>query len=453
MAAPNRPQRRLAVVRDDLRDRLWPLPTFAVALALVGAVALTGLDRAVDAELSPTFRSWVFGGDADAARSLLSSIATAVMTVTSLTFSLTVVTLQLASSQYSPRLLRTFTQAPYVQRTLALFLSTFVFTLTVMRSVRSADDSSGDDFVPRIAVTLAFGFTVASVVTLVVFLARLAESIRPESILRTVHDDAVATARRTLEGATTLAEHEVAPRGRALPLRAARSGFLVTVELDALRRRAEEHDAVVLLEAPVGSSVVGGTTIGHTWSHDPDRVLPDDVREALQEAVDEAVTVGRERTAVDDVTFGLQQITDVALKALSPGVNDPTTAVHALGRSAAVVAVLATLPLGDVVREDEAGVRRVVLRQPDLRDVLRRAVGHPLHYGVGDTQVVARLYQLLAEVAEACGTAADRRAVRAQLDVVVEADRAQERSRADRDHLANAARRAYDALDGPLRDR
>lgn len=453
MAVTNRPQRRLAMVRDDLRDRLWPLPTFAVALALVGAVALTGLDGAVDADLPPAFRSWVFGGDADAARSLLSSIATAVMTVTSLTFSLTVVTLQLASSQYSPRLLRTFTQAPYVQRTLALFLSTFVFTLAVMRSVRSADDGAGDDFVPRIAVTLAFAFTVASVVTLVVFLARLAESIRPESILRTVHDEAVATARRTLKGATTLAEHHVAPRAGAVPLRAPRSGFLVTVEVDALVRRAQEHDAVVLLSSAVGSSVVGGTTIGHAWSHDPDRLLPTEAREALQEAVDEAVEVGRERTSVDDVTFGLQQITDVALKALSPGVNDPTTAVHALGRSAAVVAVLATLPLGDVVLDDEAGVRRVVLHQPDLPDVLRQAVGHPLHYGLGDTQVTSRLYQLLGEVAEVCGTATDRRAVRAQLDAVVEADRAQDRSRADRAHLAGVARQAYAALDGPLRDR
>ena len=143
-----------ATVIDYVRSSLWPLPAFAIVVALAAAVTLTTIDRRVEG-LPDVYASLIFGGDAAAARSVLESVAGSVITVTALTFSLTVVTLQLASSQFSPRLLRMFTRDRVVQGTLSLFLGTFVFTLTVLRVVRSASDS-GPEFVPRLSVTATY---------------------------------------------------------------------------------------------------------------------------------------------------------------------------------------------------------------------------------------------------------------------------------------------------------
>lgn len=149
----------------------------------------------MDDALPPWLTAALFGGDAGAASTLLDAISSSLITVTSLTFSLTVVTLQLASSQFSPRLLRTFTSDLFVQATLAVFLSTFTYALTVLRAVRSGNSGS-TAFVPRISVTFAFVLGIVSVLGLVLFLAHLARTIRVETMLRGVHDDASATLRR-----------------------------------------------------------------------------------------------------------------------------------------------------------------------------------------------------------------------------------------------------------------
>jgi uncharacterized membrane protein len=157
----------------------------AVALAVVLGVALPALDAAVDGELPENVGALLVSGGPEAARSILQAISGSIITVTSLTFSLTVVTLQLASSQFSPRLLRTFTSDRFVHGTLALFLAAFAFALTVLRSVR--DEGSGNTaFVPEISVTVTFALAIASVVGLVLFLAHLAREIRVETMMRRV---------------------------------------------------------------------------------------------------------------------------------------------------------------------------------------------------------------------------------------------------------------------------
>ena len=182
---------RSAVSRgqDTLRTELWPLPTLGVSVAVVLGVLLPRLDARLDDALPDATGVYLFGGGADAARTVLGAVASSLITVTSLTFSLTVVTLQLASSQFSPRLLRTFTRDRFVHVTLALFLATFTYALTVLRVVRTADEGQSV-FVPQISVTLAFVLAIASVVGLVLFLAHLAREIRVETMLLNVHTDA-----------------------------------------------------------------------------------------------------------------------------------------------------------------------------------------------------------------------------------------------------------------------
>jgi uncharacterized membrane protein len=389
-----------AVVRDAFLTRLWPLPTIAVVLAVLLGLSVPEVDAAIDGDLSNRVGGWLFGGDANAARALLGAIASSMITVTALTFSLTVVTLQLASSQFSPRLLRTFTRDKFVQLTLALFLATFTYALTVLRAVRGAGDGGGaGELVPKLAVTLAFVLTLASVVGLVLFLAHLTAQIRVETMLRNVHRDAAETMRSVLGERDTDAEPDgpLRPPAHARTLLAADDGFLTWVDHEGLLAIAEEEDAVVRLDAHPGAFVVRGTPVGSTWSSAPGPVSKE-TAERIADGVAGCIQVGFERTSAQDVGYGLRQLTDVANKALSPGINDPTTAIHALGHISALLCALSDRALGaQVVRGKDKRVR-VVLDRPDLGAYVDLALSQPRRYGAADPQVLQQIFQVLLDL-------------------------------------------------------
>lgn len=408
----------LGSFRQSLNTQLWPIPTLGVVLALGLGVGLPRMDAAIDQDLSPTVTAFLFGGGPGAARTVLQAIAGSLVTVTSLTFSLTVVTLQLASSQFSPRLLRTFTSDRFVHVTLALFLSTFTYSLTVLRTVRTVDESQ-DAFVPQVSVTAAYLLGLASVVGLVLFLAHLVTQIRVETMLRNVHRDATQTARRltTEHGSPHGSETAdlLTPPAGAWPVLARTSGFLLRVDEDALLAAAVDLDVDVLIDREPGSSLVAGTPVGAVWSRSACK-LDQSARDDVLKRIASTIVSGFEPTSFQDIGFGLRQLTDVATKALSPGVNDPTTAVHALGHSAALLCELACRDLGPRLLRDDHHRVRVVLRRPTLADLLETAVTQPRRYGASDPVVLQRLAALLREVAW-CTTEPDHRlAIELQLD-------------------------------------
>ncbi|MGV0789865.1 DUF2254 domain-containing protein [Mycolicibacterium sp. XJ2] len=441
-------QRRVLLV-DAWRTRLWPVPTVGVLLAIAGGIALTELDRALDDRLPATVTDVLFGGGPAAAREVLGAVATSMITVTSLTFSLTLVTLQLASSQFSPRLLRTFVRDRFVQRTLALFLATFTYALTVLRTVR--DD---EEFVPRIAVTLCFALTLLSVLALVLFLAHLVREIRVETMLRNVYADGLETACELLP--LEDAEDADAPPGvrftgipRSAPVvPAPASGFLVHADGGALLAAAVDHDAVIAVTRKPGAWLVAGTPVGRVW---PDRDGADfdaDQLATLCDRVSGAINTGNERTSVQDAAFAIRQLTDVAVKALSPGINDPTTAVHALGHSSALLCALAKRRLGPVILSDENGTPRVVLAGPEYAELLDEALAQPRYYGAADAAVLQRIVDLLGEVAW-CAVDSDQRAAVARQLALAKRDVAQQDFDPECRHaLLRACRSVESTLDG-----
>ena len=318
-------RRRYAVVVDAVRTQLWPLPAIGVVLAVGLAVLLTRLDTAGKFPQAVTDR--LFGGGADAARSVLVAISGSLITVTSLTFSLTVVTLQLASSQYSPRLLRPFTRDGFVHVTLTLFLATFVYSLTVLRAVRSAGPEQAE-VVPHVAVTGAYVLTVASVLMLVFFLSHLVREIRVETMLARVRAEAEDTIDRVLPPCPAGGDgpSQEPPRvddpdpddaDRFVAVLAGGSGFFTSVDEGALLDVATAENVVLLVDEEPGSLLVEGTPIGRVRSASGG-ALTADSRTRVQDVVARAVGTGRERTAAQDVAYGLRQITDVASRALSP---------------------------------------------------------------------------------------------------------------------------------------
>ncbi|MFI6458509.1 DUF2254 domain-containing protein [Streptosporangium amethystogenes] len=440
---------RWQILSDAWRVQLWPLPTLGVLVAVGLGVGLPHLDAHVDDGLPAGVTAYLFSGGPEAARTVLSTVASSLITVTSLTFSLTVVTLQLASSQYSPRLLRTFTQDRLVHVTLALLLTTFIYAVTVLRTVR-ASLSDQAAFVPQLSVTAAYLLALISVVALVVFLAHLARQIRVESLLRAVHAEADATLRRCLDEKRPIgtADVPVIPMAGAASLCARSSGFLTSVDEKTLLAAATDAGAVVLLDRFPGDSLIAGTPIGVVWALDGGKALDQETVAALTERAADAVNTGYERTAAQDIAFGLRQIIDVAIKALSPGINDPTTAVHALGHAAALLCEAVGRDLGPRLLLDESGRVRVMLRSPDFPMLLELAVAQPRHYGAADPDVLERLFMLLREVAWSTQRLEHHRAVAEQLIRLSATARTQGHDRVEQARVDNLARSVREALVG-----
>ena len=391
-------------IRDSLRAQLWPIPAIGVVLALILGTIIPNLDAAIDGSLPQWLDAIVFSGDAGAARTVLDAVSSSLITVTSLTFSLTVVTLQLASSQFSPRLLRTFTGDIFVQVTLAIFLSTFTYSLTVLRSVRSEEESVAA-FVPRIAVSVSFFLAIASVLALVFFLAHVTSQIRVETILEKVHAAASATASDSLERLdapktddTPTPVGPLTPPPDTLIVSSWRSGFLLRIDQDILLELATSLDAYIRFDRIPGSFVVERTPIARIWREGPGS-FSDEEQEQIDSSLKAAMNFGAERTGTQDVGYGLRQLVDVVNKALSPGVNDPTTAVHGLGYISAFLSELAQYQLGPVVFADSKETVRVECARYGFGDYLEIAINQPRHYGGSDSFVARRVLQLLRDLA------------------------------------------------------
>jgi uncharacterized membrane protein len=388
---------RSAQWMDALRTQLWPLPTVAVALAVVLGTGLPALDASVDGQLPESVTVILFSGGPEAARSVLQAISGSLITVTSLTFSLTVVTLQLASSQFSPRLLRTFTSDRFVHGTLALFMASFAFALTVLRSIRGESNGTRP-FVPEISVTVAFILAIASVIGLVLFLAHLTREIRVETMMRRVNVETQATIDRIFPEDRPAPGPGPVPAPGLFRINSTGSGFLTSFDKGALVRAAEDAGVLVRIDREPGSSLVAGVPFATAWPVQPGAALTSAVVEKLTVDVNAAVATGFERTNVLDVGFGFRQLVDVAARALSPGINDPTTAVHVIGHLSVLLCRLAERNPGPEHLTDEVGRVRVVVSLPELRDLLDMAMNQPRQYGAADSAVAGRLLGLLQEL-------------------------------------------------------
>lgn len=376
---------------------LWPWPVLAAVAAVGLGIGLPAMDSLLEQPGGDHPLTFVFGGGPSAARDLLAAIAGSLISVTGLTFSFTVVALQLSSSQHSPRLLQTFVTDGVVQATLAQLIATFVYALTVLRTVRTEDATSGGNaFVPRLSVTVGFVLTFVSVIALVLFLGHLARSLRVETMLRDVHDEAGATYAQELPAPDAgPAAAIVLPPGAPTHVPARSSGFVVDIDEQRIMQAAVDADVTVLLALRIGDSVVARVPLAYVWPRSASNTEDD---ENLDRALQRGVELNFERSPTRDVGYSLRKIVDIAVRALSPGTNDPTTAVHAMSHVSALLGELATRPPRASTCRDEDGVLRLVVPARDVRELVELGLEEPVQFASGQPAVLRRIAALLREV-------------------------------------------------------
>jgi len=373
------PTALLARIRG-LFDGFWLVPGAVAASLAVLAFALVELDRAVGNDAV----SFAFGGDASAARSILQTIAGSLITVAGLTFSLTVVVLSLVSGQFTPRSIPAFLADRVTQVTAGAFIGIFTYCLIVLRTVRDEEDGGQDGFVPELAITTSVGLAVLAVGLLLFFIHHLGVSIQASSIVARI-------GKETLERIDTLPDEPAGdaaePPGSPGVVASGRTGYVRHVALDQLAERTDGVCEHVRVCVTPGDFVTERDALAEIW---PQRAAADAERH-----VRGSITIGIERDLRQDVLYGVRQLAEIAMKGLSPGVNDPATAVSAFGYLRAILERLAEQPLPAVIRRD-----RAVAPLRSFEDYVQGAFEQVGRYASRDASVVVSLLDALAAVAD-----------------------------------------------------
>jgi uncharacterized membrane protein len=424
---PDHDVRRLAL-GEAIRSGLWFIPLIIVLIAAVVANALVALDeRIVGAPLE-------FSGDASSAQGLLTTIAASTLAMTTLVVSITIVALQLASQQFSPRVMRTFFRDTGTKVSLGIFLSTTVYALMVLRVVEPATGTE-DEFVPTFSVTVAFGLMLASLVTFLYFVNHVAHSIRAVHIMELVAAETRRAIRDQHLTGVPLAPGEWPDRPADLVLRSEQPpGVLLGVDEDDLVELAAARQVRFRLIPNVGMYVPSNMGLVEVWADDP--VIGECPVTAAE--VVRFIGIGPERTMQQDLGFGFRQLVDMAEKALSPAINDPTTAVQCLNRIHDLLRRLAVLPDPVRVHRDPQGAARLYIKEHGWEEWVHLGLDEIRIYGRDSLQVHRKLRLILGDLMEMLADDPDRLAP-LQLQTTL-LDRAAERAFADpEDRLRSGA--------------
>ncbi|MDQ4045734.1 MAG: DUF2254 domain-containing protein [Chloroflexota bacterium] len=386
---------------DRTKSSLWFLPTIGVVLATFLAVLFVYLDRQYADQLEQTSLTspWLFGVAADGARGVLTAIAGSVITVVGTVFSITIVALQLASSQFTPRVLRQFTGDRINQLVLAIFIGTFTYCLLVLRTIRAETDSE-PGFIPYLSVTFSILLALVAVMMLILFIHHMARQMQVAYILHRAMGDAVAVIDSYFREEIDIVPqtpHRNYAEVEGHDFCSDSTGYLQHYDYAHLLGAARDHNLTIRMLEPMGSYVNSGQPIARIWLHQGEDGKQADLDNAI-EALRKAIVTGSQRTMTSDLPLGVRQISDIAIKALSPGINDPTTATQALDRLSEVLAHAGQMevPVRILYVDDRPAV---FLPRIAFEELTYIAFTQVRHYGKADLVVMLHLVQTIERIA------------------------------------------------------
>ena len=390
---------RTLEIIEDIRSSYWFVPSLLAMLGFAAGLGLVYLDAVVGDAWLGRFE-WFYGSRPEGARSLLSTVAGSTITVAGVVFSITLAAVTYASGQYGPRLLSNFVRDRGNQATLGVFIGTFLYCLVVLRTIRSAEETSANTggavreaFVPHIAMFGALALAVASIGVLIYFVHHVTDAIHINNVIARIGRGLLADiADRSGEEDASGDDAVATPRPeQGSPIAAIKTGYVEALDESALLAIAADRNAVITVLAVPGDFVHRGRPILLIEpSGDPDF-----------ENCGNLFSVSRKRSALQDLRFPIDELVEIAARALSPGVNDPFTAIACIDWLGAALMDLARMPVKPTNLRDEGGRVRVVVPRLGFADYLQSAVGQLRPYAVEDPNTGAHLLHTLGKVCNA----------------------------------------------------
>ena len=452
MSSPGRRPACLDVVRAEalwgrLRESLWFLPSLMVIVAVLLGAGMVEVSTLVDGEVLARWPR-VFGAGPDGSRSMLAAIAGSMITVAGVTFSITMVAVTQTSAQYSPRILRNFMRDRFNQAVLGTFVGIFAYCLVVLRTIR---EGGASEFVPSLAVLVGVLLALVGVAVLIAFVHHIANTLQASEIVSRITRDTRKVIDRLFPDSLSdrpLDVQQLCFPGAVAsnawhPVPAPRTVYIQHYSREALAQLATDCDLLIRVTQPAGEFVVEGRPLAWFARHPlsgggaPAMVWR---RGDVARTAAKIWVVGTHRTLDHDPAFGFRQLVDVALKALSPGVNDSTTALTCIDHLGALLIRLADRRI-ESGAQDAEGRLRVITAEPGFEELLALAVDAIRQHARGNVAVLERLFLTLGGVASVVLESSRRRAVLRQVELVQAATADTLRPGHDLAHLDEVARR------------
>jgi uncharacterized membrane protein len=406
---------RIEATWKRLSSTLWFVP----ALVTVASIGLAFASLWFDRTFVGRERGWFFlySGGPEGARSVLSTTAGSMITVAGIAFSTTMVALSFASSQLGPRLLGNFMKDRSNQVVLGTFIGTFVYCMLVLRTV-----SSEPPFVPHFGVTAGLGMALASLVVLIYFIHHVARTLQADYVIALVGRELDHSIRHMYPGgmghdapeaelaAFRAQEDELRSEEAAVACLAV-SGYVHALDLRSVMRIATRHDLVIRILSRPGRYVHDATPVAEIWPRSR-------ANERVRRQVAKAFIMGRTRTSEQDVEYALNQLVEVAVRALSAAVNDPFTAITCIDRLSTALLHLMRRDFPPPFRVDDAGKLRVIAERADFPGIVDAAIHQIRQAGAAIPAVMIYLLESLEVLLEEARTEEHRRALRHHVELV-----------------------------------
>jgi len=363
---------------------------------------------------------WLYMGDADGARTILSTITSSMITVAGVVFSITIVVLSQASSQFGPRLIRNFMNIRTNQMVLGTFVATYMYGILVLNTVKKTPETQ---FVPSISVAVTILLSLMSLGVMIYFIHNISETIQAQNIIARVHQDLEDVVIRTFPQPgeqSHLSTDEPLKREYDIPKTCSRevcqikiqnSGYLQAVDNDALMKIAVEEDLLIHLDYRPGNFLTRGSNLVTVWPGDR-------IDEALSQTINDLFIVGTERTLEQDVEFAISQMVEVAVRALSPGINDPVTAMTCIDWLGDILCLLAHRQMPLSHRYDQKNRLRIICKTFSFDRMVDAAFNMIRQNAQAIPAVSIHLLETLATIGAQTHRETDRRALLRQARLV-----------------------------------
>lgn len=385
---------RLRDLWDALHSSFWFVPTLMAICAVLFSFVTIRIDKATTIAFANSV-GFIWSGGAEGARSILSTVAGSMITVAGVVFSVVIVALTLASSQFGPRLLRNFVRDTGNQITLGVFIATFLYCILILRTIRVKNEGN---FIPYVSITCGLALTIASIGILIYFIHHVSVAIQAENVIARVGHELAGSIRRhfpahpSQQGAAG-ADFPSSMSRVAVP--ASKTGYLQTLDRSELIEEAARTGSFLTVKKLPGDFVFAQDVLLEVQTLTNEPLSADFLKKARR-----CFTIGNQRTESQDVRYGARQLSEIASRALSPGINDPYTAMGCIDWGAEALSRVAERFPAQQLYSDKSGVVRLRLDGPATFEVMCAVLLNPLiAYGLDSPVVVCHLLFSLGRVA------------------------------------------------------
>jgi uncharacterized membrane protein len=436
---------RLVNLWYRMSSSYWFLPAVMVAGIAGLAYAAYLLDQILKKE-SIGLTAWIFSGDIDGARSVLETIASSMITVASVVFSITIVVLSLTISQYGPLLIRNFMHDKVNQVVLGTFVATFTYCLLLLRTLRNEDQS-----LPNLSITIGVVLGFASIGVLIYFIHHMAASIQSNNVIASVGRDLKTSVCRLFPEQAKGERDDGLRNGQDIPadfaqgrtpVLAEKCGYIQAMDTDGLLKTASRENLLIQLLVRPGHFVIEGHPLARAWP--ADRAGDEIAREVCK-----AILVGTERTLEQDVEFAVNQIVEIALRALSPALNDPLMAATCIDWLGAGLSEMTRRQTPPKYLYDQSNKLRLIISPLDFVELVDNVFAKMRQSVCSNLPVTIRTLETIRKIAETLGKDEDRMALRRHSFMIVRGSYAMDMEEWERKTVEGAYRAATRALQKP----